>query len=69
LNDSALGPFLYVLDPARGGYTLRTVYVSKLGDAGAQTYVAADGLQAGQLVLAIGGFKMTDGASVSLLSP
>jgi hypothetical protein len=61
---------LYVLDPASGGqYTLRTVYVTKLGDAGAKTYVAADGLRAGALVLAIGGFKMTDGASVSLLSP
>jgi len=69
LNDSALGPFLYVLDPASGGYTLRAVYVTKLGDAGAKTYIAADGLQAGQLVLAIGGFKMTDGASVKLLAP
>jgi RND family efflux transporter MFP subunit len=69
LNDSALGPFLFVLDPAGGSYTLRTVYVSKLGDAGAATYIAADGLKGGQLVLAIGGFKMTDGASVSLLPP
>jgi len=69
LNDSALGPFIYVLDPGSNGYTLRTVYVTKLGDAGEKTYVAADGLSAGQLVLAIGGFKMTDGASVSLLPP
>jgi RND family efflux transporter MFP subunit len=68
LNDSALGPFLFVLDPAGQNYTLRTVYVTKLGDAGAESYVATDGLRTGQLVLAIGGFKLTDGASVSLQS-
>jgi RND family efflux transporter MFP subunit len=70
LNDSALGPFLFVLDPAGAGqYTLRTVYVTKLGDGGAKSYIAADGLRPGQLVLAIGGFKLTDGASVKLQSP
>jgi RND family efflux transporter MFP subunit len=70
LNDSALGPFLFVLAPAgAGAYTLHTVYVTKLGDAGDQTFVGTDGLQAGEEVLAIGGFKLTDGASVSLQSP
>jgi RND family efflux transporter MFP subunit len=69
LNDSALGPFLFVLDRSGADYTLRTVYVTKLGDGGAESYIAADGLQAGQFVLAIGGFKMTDGASVKLESP
>jgi RND family efflux transporter MFP subunit len=66
LNDSALGPFLFVLDPRENDFSLRTVYVTKLGDAGAKTYVAAAGLRAGEKVLAIGGFKLTDGASVSL---
>jgi RND family efflux transporter MFP subunit len=66
LNDSALGPFLFVLDPAENDFTLRTVYVTKLGDAGDKTYVGTDGLRAGEKILAIGGFKLTDGASVSL---
>jgi RND family efflux transporter MFP subunit len=70
LNDSALGPFLFVLAPAGSGtYTLHTVYVTKLGDAGEQTFVGTDGLQAGEEVLAIGGFKLTDGTSVSLQAP
>jgi len=70
LNDSVLGPFIYVLDPAANQtYTLRTVYVTKLGDAGANTFIAADGLHGGQLVLVIGGFKLTAGASVTLAHP
>ncbi len=66
LNDSALGPFLFVLDPSGNDFRLRAVYVTKLGDAGAKTYVGTEGLRAGEKVLAIGGFKLTDGASVTL---
>jgi len=66
LNDSALGPFLFVLDPRENDFILRTVYVTKLGDAGDKTYVATDGLRAGEKILAIGGFKLTDGQNVSL---
>jgi RND family efflux transporter MFP subunit len=69
LNDSALGPFLFVLDPGENDFILRTVYVTKLGDAGAESYVGTAGLRAGEKILAIGGFKLTDGASVSLQSP
>ncbi len=70
LNDSVIGPFIYVLDPAgKGSFSLRTVYVTKLGDAGDDSDIAADGLHAGQLVLALGGFKLTDGATVTLASP
>jgi RND family efflux transporter MFP subunit len=69
LNDSALGPFVYVLDPAGQNFTLRSVYITKLGDAGALSYVAAAGLRAGERILALGGFQQTDGASVSLQSP
>ncbi len=69
LNDSALGPFLFVLDPAGPNFTLRSVYITKLGDAGALSYVAAAGLRAGERILALGGFQLTDGASVSLQSP
>jgi RND family efflux transporter MFP subunit len=68
LNGSMLGPFVFVLDPAGQNYTLRTVYVTRLGDAGNNTVVRADGLQAGALVLTTGGFKLTDGASVTLLT-
>ena len=70
LNDNTLGPFLFVLKSSGAAiYTLQTVYVTILGDAGTQSFVAAPGLQAGQKVLAIGGFKLTDGASVTLQSP
>jgi RND family efflux transporter MFP subunit len=69
LNDSMLGAFVFVLDPAKADYVLRTVYVTKLGDAGDDSYVSAAGLHAGQMVLAIGGFKFSDGASVKLQSP
>jgi membrane fusion protein (multidrug efflux system) len=68
LNGSMLGPFIFVLNQAGQNYTLRTVYVTRLGDAGDNTVVSANGLQAGALVLSTGGFKFTDGASVTLLT-
>ncbi len=68
LNGSMLGPFIFVLDPAGQSYTLRTVYVTRLGEDGSNTVVSAVGLQAGALVLSTGGFKLTDGASVTLLT-
>jgi RND family efflux transporter MFP subunit len=71
LNDSPLGPFVYVLDPdpAAPNYKLRAVYITKLGDAGDNTYVGAAGLQASTLVLTLGGFKLADGDSVKLQAP
>ena len=70
LNDSMLGPYIYALTPAGGGnYILGAVYVKVLGSAGAQSFVTAPGLQAGQKIVAIGGFKLSAGASVSLASP
>jgi RND family efflux transporter MFP subunit len=69
LNDSTLGPYVFVLTPAGNAYTLTPVYVSEYGDAGPNTYVSTAGLQAGQKIVALGGFKLTAGASVSIASP
>jgi RND family efflux transporter MFP subunit len=70
LNDSTLGAYLFVLQPAGGAtYTLATVYVTILGTRGDRSFVSTNGLQAGADVVAIGGFKLTDGASVTLQNP
>jgi len=69
LNDSTLGPYLFVLTPAGASYTLTAVYVTEYGDAGPNTYVSPNGLQAGEKIVALGGFKLTPGASVSIDSP
>ena len=70
LNDSMLGPYIFVLNPVGGGnYTLGTVYVGIVGSAGTQSFVTAPGLRAGQKIVAIGGFKLSDGAKVTLASP
>ncbi len=67
LNDSVLGRYVFVLQPAgKGGFTLHTVYVTAYGEMGNDTAVAMNGLQAGARVVAIGGFKLTDGASVTI---
>ncbi len=65
LNDNALGRFVYVLDPAGTGATLRAVYVTPYGGDGDETLIGGDGLRAGQRVVAVGGFKLSDGASVT----
>ncbi len=66
LNDSTLGPYIYVLHPTRAGAaTLRTVYVTIYGTQGNTSYIGADGLQAGAQIVALGGFKLTDGAAVT----
>jgi len=69
LNDSTLGPYVFVLTPAGSTYTLTPVYVTEYGDAGPNTYVSTNGLQAGQKIVALGGFKLTAGASVSIAGP
>ena len=69
LTDSTLGPYLFVLTPAGAAYTLTPAYVTELGDAGANTYVSANGLQAGEKIVAFGGFKLTPGQSVSIAGP
>jgi len=70
LNDSMLGPYIFLLHPAGGGtYRLATVYVKILGSTGDKSYVTAPGLQPGQKIVAMGGFKLADGATVTLSAP
>jgi RND family efflux transporter MFP subunit len=69
LNDSVLGRYVYVLQPEAGNDTVHAVYVTQYGPVGNDTAISADGLKADQRVVAIGGFKLTDGASVSIESP
>lgn len=70
LNDNALGRYVYVLTPGKGGvYTLRAVYVTPLGRSGDDTLIGNAGLTEGERVVAVGGFNLTDGASVTLQTP
>ena len=70
LNDDTLGRFVYVLDPgANGAYTLRAVYVTEFGQSGGTAVIGVAGLNAGQRVVAVGGFKLEDGDAVTLQSP
>ncbi len=67
LNDSVIGRYIFVLQAAgKGAYTLHTVYVTPYGELRNDTAIATNGLQAGEQVVAIGGFKLTDGASVTI---
>jgi RND family efflux transporter MFP subunit len=69
LNDSTLGPFVFVLTPGAKADTLSTVYVTIYGVAGGNTLISTAGLNAGERIVALGGFKLTDGASVVPQSP
>lgn len=69
LTDSTLGPYLYVLHPTgTDTATLGAVYVTIYGTQGNTTYIGASNLQAGANIVAIGGFKLSDGAAVATLS-
>lgn len=70
LNDSTLGPFVYLLRPSgQGQYAVSPVYVTIYGDAAGQSLISTAGLQGGDKIVAIGGFKLSSGAVVSLQSP
>jgi len=70
LNDDTLGRFVYVLDAgANGDYTARAVYVSEFSQNGGTAVIGTAGLNAGQRVVAVGGFKLDDGDAVTLQSP
>lgn len=64
LNDSTVGPFVFVLRPSGKAYTLATVYVTILGSSGDTGWIATNGLKPGEKIVALGGFKLSDGASV-----
>ncbi len=65
LTDSVLGRYLFVLQPAGAAYTLHTVYVTQFGQTGSTAVIATTGLSQNEQVVALGGFKLSDGASVT----
>jgi RND family efflux transporter MFP subunit len=70
LNDSVLGRYVFVLQPAaNNGYTLKTVYVTEFGQTNGQAVIATTGLVASDRIVALGGFNLTDGASVTPAAP
>jgi RND family efflux transporter MFP subunit len=70
LNDDTLGRFIYVLDGgANGTYVARAVYVQEFAQSGDHAVIGVHGLKPGEKVVASGGFKLDDGASVTLLDP
>jgi RND family efflux transporter MFP subunit len=66
LNDDALGQFVYALQPAGSTYVVHAVYVRLLGTEGGVSYVAPKGLAAGERVVSLGGFQLTEGERVTL---
>ncbi len=70
LNDDTLGRFIYVLDGgANGQFTARAVYVQEFAQSGDAAVIGVNGLKAGENVVAAGGFRLSDGANVTLLAP
>lgn len=70
LNDDTLGRYIYVLDQgANGQFTARAVYVQEFAQSGDDAVIGVQGLSAGENVVAAGGFKLSDGASVSVAAP
>jgi RND family efflux transporter MFP subunit len=67
LNDSVLGRYVFTLQPSTGSNsdTLHTVYVTQYGQTGNTAIIATTGLTAGEQIVALGGFKLTDGAVVT----
>jgi len=66
LNDSMLGPYVFALTKAATGYTAHAVYVNVLGTDGDNSVFTAPALAPGDKVAALGGFKLTDGANVTI---
>jgi RND family efflux transporter MFP subunit len=70
LYDDTLGRYVVALDAAGNGvFTAHVVYVTELAQSGSTAIIGAAGLQAGERVVAEGGFKLTDGTSVTLQTP
>lgn len=65
LNDSVLGRYVFTLQPTGNTTTLHTVYVTEYGQNGPNAIIATTGLTAGERVVAIGGFNLSDGAAVT----
>nr|WP_295741745.1 efflux RND transporter periplasmic adaptor subunit [uncultured Acidocella sp.] len=69
VTDSMLGPYVLVLSPGQGGSVVHSLYVKILGRVGDDSIIQAPGLGAGQSIVALGGFRLTDGQRVSPQTP
>lgn len=70
LNDDTLGRYVYALSAGpNSSFTIHAVYVTEYAQSGSNAVIGVNGLGAGERVVAIGGFKLVDGASVALQSP
>lgn len=66
LNDSMLGPYVFVVTPGKSGGVLHSVYVKILDSDGKNSIVQASGLKVGEHIVSLGGFKLNNGQRVSL---
>jgi RND family efflux transporter MFP subunit len=62
LNDSTLGPYLFAVG---ANDVISPVYVTIEGNRGADAIVTGAGLSAGQMVVALGGFRLTAGDKIT----
>lgn len=69
LNDSMLGPYVLVVAKQHGMEMVHSIYVKVLSNAGTTSIITGPDLRAGEDIVAIGGFKLTDGQPVSLQAP
>jgi RND family efflux transporter MFP subunit len=67
LNDDTLGRYVYALSAGPDkSFIAHAVYVTEYAQTGSTAVIGASGLSAGEQVVAIGGFKLDDGDSVTL---
>jgi RND family efflux transporter MFP subunit len=70
LNDDTLGRYVYALSGGPdNSFTVHAVYVTEYAQSGSLAIIGVSGLRAGERVVALGGFKLDDGASVTLRNP
>jgi RND family efflux transporter MFP subunit len=70
VNDNMLGRYIYVLQSGQhDSYTVHAVYITEYSQSGDIAVVGVKGLSAGERVVALGGFNLDDGDSVTLRSP
>jgi RND family efflux transporter MFP subunit len=65
LNDSVLGRYIFALQPSGANFTLHTIYVTQLAQSGKTATIATTGLAPTTRIVSLGGFKLTDGTTVT----
>ncbi len=65
LNDSVIGRYVFTLQPSGHTAILHTVYITEYGQNGPNAIIATTGLTAGERVVALGGFNLSDGTAVT----